>query len=114
MRCVDDPLMQLIFGENDAYPDAEERRRLYLAPTRARRRVIVLAYDGPDLVFPRELSGGEYGRWVELIDLLAESGRPARPGCRDGRLVVRSGRMGRSIRCTNFPHCLHKQKVGAL
>ena len=44
----DDPLMQLILGETDAYPDAEERRLFYVALTRARRRAIVVANDGPD------------------------------------------------------------------
>ena len=34
----DDPLMQLILGESDAYPDAEEWRLLDVARTRARRR----------------------------------------------------------------------------
>ena len=43
-----DPLMQLILGETDAYPDAEERRLFYVALTRARRRAIVVANDGPD------------------------------------------------------------------
>ena len=60
----DDPLMQLILGETDAYPDAEERRLFYVALTRARRRAIIVANDGPDSVFTRELSGSEYGRLV--------------------------------------------------
>ena len=109
----DDPLMQLILGETDAYPEAEERRLLYVALTRARRRVIVVANDGPDSGFTREMCGGEYGRWVEVVDLRAESGLPACRGCRDGRLVARSGPHGAFFGCTNFPHCLHKQKVGA-
>ena len=37
----DDPLMQLILGETDAYPDAEERRLLYVALTRAHRALHV-------------------------------------------------------------------------
>ena len=57
----DDPLMQLILGETDAYPDS---------------------------VFTRELSGSEYGRWVEVVDLRVESGLPACPGCRVGRQHV--------------------------
>ena len=102
----DDPLMQLILGESDAYPDAEERRRLYVALTRARRRAIVVASDGPDSVFTRELCGSEYARWVEVVDLRAESRLPSCPGCRDGRLVPRSGPHGAFLGCTNFPHCL--------
>ena len=98
--------MQLILGESDAYPDAEERRRLYVALTRARRRAIVVASDGPDSVFTRELCGSEYARWVEVVDLRAESRLPSCPGCRDGRLVPRSGPHGAFLGCTNFPHCL--------
>ncbi len=109
----DDPLMQLILGESDAYPDAEERRLLYVALTRARRRAVIIATDAPDSPFTRELSGSEYGRWVEVVDLRAESKRPACPECRDGRLVPRSGPHGAFFGCTNFPHCLHKQKAAA-
>ena len=105
--------MQLILGESDAYPDAEERRLLYVALTRARRRAVIIATDASDSPFTRELSGSEYGRWVEVVDLRAESKRPACPECRDGRLVPRSGPHGAFFGCTNFPHCLHKQKAAA-
>ena len=84
-----DPLMQLILGETDAYTDAEEHRLLYVALTHARRRAIIVANDPPDSVFTRELSGSEYVRWVEVIDLRAASRFPARPGCTGGRLVAR-------------------------
>jgi ssDNA-binding Zn-finger/Zn-ribbon topoisomerase 1 len=71
-----------------------------------------MANDGPDSVFTRELAGKEYQRWVEVVDLRTESRLPRCPGCRDGHLVSRTGPHGAFFGCTNFPHCLHKQKLG--
>lgn len=102
----DDPLLQLILGETDDFPEAEERRLLYVALTRARRRAIIVANDGPDSVFTRELSGPEYGSWVEVVDLRKESQFAACPRCRNGRVVPRAGPTGAFVGCTNFPHCL--------
>ena len=84
-----------------------------MALTRSRRRAVIVACDGPDSVFTRELSGEEYRGWVETVDLRAESKLPACPGCRDGRLVPRTGQYGPFLGCTNFPHCLYKQKLAA-
>lgn len=109
----DDPLMRLILGESDQYPDAEERRLFYVALTRARRRAVVLAQDGPVSLFSRELAGDEYRPWVEVLDLRTESRLPSCPGCRDGHLVTRTGPHGAFYGCTNFPHCLHKKKLSA-
>lgn len=106
----DDPLMRLILGESDHYPDAEERRLFYVALTRARRRAVVVANEDPDSVFTRELCDAEYSRWVEVVDLRAESQQPTCPGCRGGHLVPRSGPHGAFLGCTNFPHCLHSSR----
>ena len=107
----DDPLLQLILGETDAYPDAEERRLLYVALTRSRRRAVIVACDGPDSASTRELSGGENGRWVEVMDLRKESEFAACPRCRDGRVVPRRGPTGAFHGCTNFPHCLYTARA---
>lgn len=108
-RVQDDPLMKLVLGETDAFLDAEERRLLYVALTRARERAIVLAYDAPPSGFCRELCSGEYGQWVELVDLREGAAEVPCPVCRDGHLVVRRGQYGEFLGCTNFPHCVVKR-----
>ena len=44
---ADDPLLDLVLAAPEAHPNAEERRLLYVAITRARRQVYLLA-DGPE------------------------------------------------------------------
>jgi DNA helicase IV len=43
MPNMDDPLMQLVLPEDTSYPYAEERRLLYVALTRAKRKVLIVA-----------------------------------------------------------------------
>jgi DNA helicase-4 len=113
-RIQDDPLMQLILGDTDAYPDAEERRLLYVALTRARHRAIIVANDEPVSAFCRELSESEYGRWIEVVDLTAGAHETPCPKCRDGHLIPRVGKNGTFRGCTNYPHCLvARAAVGA-
>ena len=64
---ADDPVLDLVMTEPDAHPHAEERRLFYVALTRARREVVLVAVRGKESTFLRELvedglvevSGGE-------------------------------------------------------
>lgn len=105
-RVQDDPLMKLILGDTDDYPDAEERRLMYVALTRARHRAIVVTFDAPASVFCRELSGNEYSRWIDVLDLRSEANETPCPKCRNGHLIPRVGKHGTFFGCTNYPHCL--------
>lgn len=111
-RIQDDPLMRLILEDTDAYPDAEERRLLYVALTRARQRAIIVAKDEPASVFCRELSGSEYGGWIEVLDLTAGARETRCPKCRDGHLISRVGKNGTFLGCTNYPYCLVTRVIG--
>ena len=57
---TDDPLLGLVLAAPEAHPNAEERRLLYVAITRARRQVYLLAEGGPPSSFARELMHGRY------------------------------------------------------
>ena len=52
---TDDPLLDLVLGTPEEYPNAEERRLLYVALTRARRRAHLIEGKGPRSAFIREL-----------------------------------------------------------
>ena len=59
---VDDPLLDLVLPEPEKFDHAEERRLFYVALTRARKSVIVLASREKPSVFARELvKNTEYG-----------------------------------------------------
>ena len=57
---TDDSLLDLVLAAPEAHPNAEERRLLYVAITRARRQVYLLAEGGPPSSFARELMHGRY------------------------------------------------------
>ena len=56
----DDPLINLVLAAPETHPDAEERRLFYVAMTRARRAVFLLADGGTPSSFVQELIDGSY------------------------------------------------------
>ncbi len=104
----DDPLLNLVLASAEGYPDAEERRLFYVAVTRARRHVFLLAEGGPPSSFARELAGNGY-------DVTVFGGSPTGavpcPICVEGRLTRRENRQDGSIfySCSNYPYCEHRQ-----
>ena len=105
---ADDPLLGLVLAAPEAHPNAEERRLLYVAITRARRHVFLLATDGPPSSFATELIGGGYD--------IAVFGQPPErdvscPVCVEGRLVRRESRKNGGIfyGCSNYPYCEHRR-----
>ena len=100
----DDPLLDLVLAKPEAHPNAEERRLLYVAMTRARRQVFLLADGDSPSPFVNELIGGNYD--------VAVFGRPrdgdaSCPRCSEGRLMERKNTQDGSIflGCSNYPWC---------
>ena len=106
---TDDPLLDLVLAAPEVHPNAEERRLLYVAITRARRHTFLLTEGGPPSSFATELTGGGYDITV--------FGRPPKrdvscPICIEGRLIRRENRQNGSIfyNCSNYPYCDYKQR----
>lgn len=105
----DDPLLDLVLSVPEDYPNAEERRLFYVAITRARRRVFLLAEGGPPSPFDMELFDGEYD--VTVFGWMPHYDVPC-PACIEGRIEQRQNRQNGGIfyGCSNYPHCRHTQQ----
>ena len=104
---TDDPLLELVLTAPEHYPNAEERRLLYVALTRARRRVCILAEGGALSPFVKELLGGDYR--IEVFGRELTADEPC-PSCREGRFVRRQDEAGSVFYgCSNYPYCEHTQ-----
>ncbi|WP_425044674.1 UvrD-helicase domain-containing protein [Primorskyibacter sp. S87] len=100
---VDDPLLSLVSPESEPFPNAEERRVMYVAVTRARRTVTILASESRPSVFVEELmKEPEFG---VVVPLEAQKHTHTCPGC-GGRLLHMAGKDGRDwYRCEHVKLC---------
>ena len=105
---ADDPLLDLVLAEPEGHPNAEERRLFYVALTRARRRVFLLAEGGPPSPFVMELTDGGYD--VTLFGKLSQH-EVSCPTCVEGRLEKRENARNGGIfyGCSNWPYCAYRQ-----
>ena len=103
---ADDPLLNLVMVAPEEHPNAEERRLLYVALTRARRQVFLLAEGGPPSAFATELIASK--RDVTVFGRPPERDVPC-PHCKEGRLERRERARGDSVfyGCSNWPLCKH-------
>ncbi len=106
VEIADDPLLDLVLAAPEVHPNAEERRLLYVAITRARRQVFLLADSGLPSSFAKELIGGGYD--IAVFGRLPEGNVPC-PRCKEGRLEGRvNARDGSTFYgCSNWPYCEH-------
>ena len=100
---TDDPVLRLVLAQEDDHPNAEERRLFYVALTRARRRVYLLADEEHPSSFVQELC--EYGQSFAVEQTGDVSERFRCPLCHGKTILRRSGKYGDFWACMNWPGC---------
>lgn len=98
----DDQLMELVLADQEHFRHAEERRLFYVAVTRARHAVFLLAQVPGSSEFVLELEDSGYA----IVRLGMEPASLVRcPVCRSGIQTPRTSQHGRFISCSNYPRC---------
>ena len=105
-KMEDDKLLQLVLGQESKFPYAEERRLFYVALTRTKSIVYILADNVKTSTFVEEI---EERSKIENPDLLskAELKKYLCPWCKSGGLVVRETTINSNkfYGCSNYPFC---------
>ena len=105
-------ILDALLAKEEKFEHAEERRLFYVALTRAKDRVYILADMGEASCFVKELINyhdvelNEFGitvnqAFVEQINCLV---------CETGTLKARISRFGSFFSCSYFPLCDHKER----
>jgi DNA helicase IV len=102
---ADDPVLDLAVPRPEGFPHAEERRLFYVALTRARHEVVLIARSATSSPFVNELD-------EEHVTRIGLDGRAIEccPSCQRGTMVPRRGPYGPFLGCSTFPACRHTSK----
>lgn len=109
-RKQNDEIIELVLPRSESFPDAEEARLFYVAVTRARHRVYIMAHREYPSSFVETIQ--KYNEWVDDApndDFKALKDKC--PQCKDGHLVIRNGANGNFVSCTLYPVCDHTEKA---
>ncbi len=107
-QVMDDPVLDFVLTEPEAYPYAEERRLLYVALTRTRNRVFVLVDAEHPSEFLEEFSSSK------SVFMQKEKQQEKKvvlcPLCKTGHLVRKKTANGYKdfVGCSNYPRCQFK------
>ena len=104
-----DSVLHLVMPEREPFPNAEERRLMYVGLTRAKRRVYILTRRGRESAFVTELEEAQRLQ-ATAPDTQAEP-LYACPYCKSGVRVRRNGKYGQFWGCSRFPDCSGKPPV---
>ena len=103
---TDDPLLHLVIPRPETFPHAEERRLLYVAITRAKRAVFLLANTARKSIFATEIAEMD-----GVSDLAGFARSNPCPDCTTGDLRIRTGPHGQFFGCSNYPDCTYSRNV---
>lgn len=101
-KMEDDPLLGLVSASPSNYPYAEERRLWYVALTRTRSYVFIIASRCKPSAFLSEMKG--------CYSVIGEDTKPNTqlipcPKCKGGHLVLRKKGEDSFYGCSNYPYC---------
>lgn len=94
----DDPILNLLLTDADQYPNGEERRAFYVAMTRTKKHLYIIANQQIKSKFLLEIEDHD------------ESESFFCPWCETGKLQQKTGKYGLFYGCSNFPLCNYTQK----
>lgn len=104
---ADDPVLDLAMPQPESFAHAEERRLFYVALTRARRQVTLIAPPQRMSPFVVELLEDPHvsvtGDDVAPVEICSK--------CGQGTMARRTGKYGPFLGCTKFPACTHTRKL---
>lgn len=103
---ADDPLLNVVLSSPEPFPHAEERRLFYVALTRARHAVHLIADRVAPSSFVSELASGDYD--VSCPEGIATP--VSCPECHTGLLVQRTSPHGVFYSCSHYPFCPYKAR----
>lgn len=106
----DDAILSLAIAEEERFPHAEERRLFYVALTRGKREVHILASNTNISPFTKELEENKY----EVTHHYKDNIKPREcPECKLGMVVMRDGAYGKFWGCSNYgkTKCDYKEHI---
>ena len=113
-KIEDDVLLQLVLSSKSNYPYEEERRLFYVALTRTRKYVYILANREHPSIFLKEILSQCQG--MNSKQVISNEACISCPRCHSGRLVLRQDKRGNQFyRCSHYPYCdYHIQDLEAV
>lgn len=103
----DDPVLDVAMPVPEPFPHAEERRLLYVALTRARRGVVIIAPTGRASPFVLELLKDP------RVAVISEENSPLElcTECGEGTMVLRGRGNSQFLACSAYPKCLNRRSL---
>jgi DNA helicase-4 len=105
----DDPLLEFIMPQGDDFDFAEERRLFYVALTRTKKKIFILADKTRPSNFIKELIKDNPEDIYQVGFDFSEI--QYCPECKTGILVKRKGKKHWFYGCSNFPYCEYTESV---
>lgn len=99
---ADDPILDLVLAKKEPIPNAEERRLFYVALTRAKEHVYLIADKENPSTFITEIERENFNTIIK--DRRGETNISC-PNCKTGIILLRNGEFGSFYSCSNYPYC---------